>query len=148
MQSYNISYYHATVHEWRIPICLSCSLNRRILYRLNCPREDGSGPGVKGEKERQPCGRGVCLLWGGVELTEATSGDTSLPVKELRRRGRVCQGSPIPTEPPHAAPPTLNTSSHIYKAPSSVRHMSPASLAMRAQSPAQLSPPTSQEFST
>lgn len=102
------------------------------------PWEDGSGPGggVKGEKARQCCAEAVCLLWGGVELTEATSRDSSLSIKELRRRGRVCQGFPIPTEHPHAAPPTLNTFSQSRKS-SSRCHKPPDSLAMHDQSPAQ-----------
>lgn len=77
----------------------------------------GVARGVKGEKARQCCAEAMCLLWGGVELTEATSRDSSLSIKELRRRGRVCQGFPIPTEHPHAAPPTLNTFSQSRKAP-------------------------------
>lgn len=72
---------------------------------------------VKGEMARQCYAEAVCLLWVGVELTETTSRDSSLSIKELRRRGRVCQGFPIPTEHPHAAPPTLNTFSQSHNAP-------------------------------
>lgn len=78
----------------------------------------GVARGVKGEKARQCCAEAVCLLWGGVELTEATSRDSSLSIKALRRRGRVCQGFPIPSEHPHAAPPTLNTFSQSRKSSS------------------------------
>lgn len=100
------------------------------------PWEDGSGPGgVKGEKARQRCAEAECLVWGGVELTEATSRDSSLSIKELRRRGRACHGFPIPTEHPHAAPPTLNTFSQSLKSLPCC-HESPGSLAMHDQSSA------------
>lgn len=79
----------------------------------------------------------VCF-WGGVELTEATSRDSSLSIKALRRRGRVCQGFPVPTEHPHAAPPTLNTFSQSCKSLLHC-HEPPDSLAMHDQSPAQAS---------
>lgn len=77
----------------------------------------------------------VCF-WGGVELTEATSRDSSLSIKALRRRGRVCQGFPVPTEHPHAAPPTLNTFSQSCKSLLHC-HEPPDSLAMHDQSPSQ-----------
>lgn len=79
----------------------------------------------------------VCF-WGGVELTEATSRDSSLSIKALRRRGRVCQGFPVPTEHPHAAPPTLNTFSQSCKSLLHC-HEPPDSLAMHDQSPSQAS---------
>lgn len=102
------------------------------------PWEDGSGPGGGWRVRR----RGMDVLklsvcfWGGVELTEATSRDSSLSIKALRRRGRVCQGFPVPTEHPHAAPPTLNTFSQSCKSLLHC-HEPPDSLAMHDQSPSQ-----------
>lgn len=98
----------------------------------------GVARGLKGEKERYCCDEAGCLLWGGLELTEATSRDSSFSIKALRRSGRVCQGFPIPTEHPPAAPPTLNTFRQSRKS-SLRRHKPPDSLAMHDQSPAQAS---------